>query len=281
MSAEEFTYPDLDVPSPAAVRRAVRRGVLRSGFAAAAWLLVAALLVLAGGVLVGGFRGSHFGEVVYRSALVGHPGYRVIDSDCCAGLYTSRLDLRLTVRGAVSGGAAATGTIRQGLIGWITVDLPPPDGTPIGEALRRGRPAKDATAAVLDTLPKSAVASAIVEFTTPLPPAEFVTRYTADYHDVCVFLTKPYDVPTASWPVGELADFREWVGALDHGDDDLLGDLDSPPVEELRAVAADPKVTGAVLEHLSVATLRSLLADPRVTSVNIADVGFDPAQQFK
>ena len=273
-------FDEIVLPEPPSLRRAVFLGVLRTGFAAAAWLLVGALLVVLTGIILAGVRGEHFADVAQGGALVGRPEYASNDSNCCSGLgYSLRMDLDLTARGTIGGTSTLTGVVREGVTGAISTEMPPATGTPIGDALRRGRPAKDATAAFLATLPDSVVASAVVEFGTPLSADEFLAL-TPDSFRAQVFLSSPYDQPVATWPVTDLRGFQEWVGHLSGGDDDALRELDAPPLKQLLSLAADPKVGGAVVERLTVAQLRTLLADPRVESVNIAAVGYDPARQF-
>ena len=271
---------EIVLPEPPSLRRAVFLGVLRTGFAAAAWLLVGALLVVLAGIVLAAVRGEHFAEVVQGGALVGRPEYASGRSTCCPGLgYSLRMDLDLTARGAIGGTSTVTGVIHKGVSGAVTAKMPPAAGTPIGDALKRGRPAKDATKAFLATLPDSVVASAVVEFGTPLRADEFLDL-TPDSLPAQVFLTSPYTEPIASWQVADLRGFQEWVGHLSGGDDDALRALDAPPFKQLRSLAANPRVDGAVVERLTTAQLRTLLADPRVESVNIAAVGFDPARQF-
>ena len=273
-------FDEIVLPEPPSLRRAVFVGVLRTGFAAAAWLLVGALLVVLTGIILAGVRGQHFAEVAQGGALVGRPEYASEARNCCAGLgYTLRMDLDLTARGAIGGTSTVTGVVREGVSGAITAEMPPAAGTPIGDALKRGRPAKDATRAFLAALPDPVVASAVVEFGTPLTANEFLDL-TPNSLRAQVFLSSPYDEPIASWQVTDLRGFQEWVGHLSGGDDDALRELDVPPLAQLRSLAADPHVNGAVAERLTVAQLRTLLADPRVESVNIAAVGFDPARQF-
>jgi hypothetical protein len=232
------------------------------------------------GIILAAVRGQHFAEVAQGGALVGRPEYASDKSNCCPGLgYSLRMDLDLTARGAIGGTSTLTGVVREGVSGAITTEMPPATGTPIGDALERGRPAKDATKAFLATLPDSVVASAVVEFGTPLSANEFLDL-TPDSFRAQVFLSPPYDEPSASWQVTDLRGFQDWVGHLSGGDDDALRVLAAPPLKQLRSLAADPHVNGAIVERLSVARLRTLLSDPRVESVNIAAVGFDPARQF-
>jgi hypothetical protein len=273
-------FDEIVLPQPPSLRRAVFLGVLRTGFAAAAWLLVGALLVVLTGIILAAVRGQHFAEVVQGGALVGRPEYASAQNNCCPGLgYSLRMDLDLTARGAIGGTSTLTGVVREGLFGAITTEMPPAAGTPIGDALQRGRPAKNATTAFLATLPDSVVASAVVEFGTPLSANEFLDLTPGSLR-AQVFLTPPYDEPIASWPVSDLRGFQEWVSHLSDGDDGALRELAAPPLKQLRSLAADPQVDGAVVENLTVAQLRTLLADPRVASVNIAAVGFDLARQF-
>jgi hypothetical protein len=273
-------FDEIVLPEPPSLRRAVFLGVLRTGFAAAAWLLVGALLVVLTGIVLAAVRGEHFAEVVQDGALVGRPEYASTESNCCPGLgYSLRMDLDLTARGAIGGASTVPGVVREGLTGAITAELPPAGGTPIGDALQRGRPAKDATETFLATLPASVVASAVVEFGTPLSADEFLAL-TPDSFRAQVFLSSPYGEPIASWQVSDLRGFQEWVSHLSGRDDDALRELDAPPLKQLRSLAADPHVSGAVVDRLTIAQLRTLLADPRVASVNIAAVGFDPARQF-
>jgi hypothetical protein len=259
------------------MRRAVWLGVVRTGFVAAAWLLVGALLVLLAGIVLAGVRGERFADIARYGAMTGHPEYAVGDATCCSGLgYTLTREMYLTARGAVGAAGTLKGEVREGLAGAITADLPPAAGSPIGDALRRGRPAKEATTAFLATLPPSMVASAIVEYATPRTPAEFQPSALP----ALVFFSPPYDEPVATWDFTDLKDFRSWAGGLRDGDDDMLRDLDAPTAKQLRAIAADPRITGTIVERASIADLRALLTDPKVQSVNIAAAGFDPAQQF-
>ncbi|MCU7730507.1 hypothetical protein ODJ79_42900 [Actinoplanes sp. KI2] len=273
-------FDEIVLPEPPSLRRAVFLGVLRTGLAAVAWLLVGALLVVLTGVVLGGLRGEHFADVARGGALVGRPEYASVDSTCCPGLgYSLRMSLDLTTRGTVGGTSTLTGVVRENVLGEISADLPPAAGTPVGEALDRGRPAKDATKAFLATLPDSVAASAVVEFGTPLSADEFLGLVPVSSRSLA-FLSAPYDEPVASWPATDLRGFQDWVGQLSGGDDDALRALQAPPYAQLRSLAADPHVHGAVLDNLTVTQVRALLADPRVTSVNIAAVGFDPARQF-
>jgi hypothetical protein len=279
MTTDEFAVPDLDLPGPAQIRRAVLRGILSSGFAAAAWLAVAAILGFFAILGVNAVRTGHFHDVAFYGARVGHPEFVAHGGACCSanlGL-TNWMALDATVRGTHP--APVTGSVRQGLFGGISGDLPPSEGTPIGDALSRDRPAKDGTRTFVDSLPPSVSVSAVVEFAQPLTIEDYLDFPHATTE--AVLLADPYGGnKPISWPSMDLRSFTKWAGGLDPDDDETLDNLGSPPVSELRAAARDPRVHAFVIDSATVGAVRELLADPRVRSVNIADVGFDPMHQF-
>jgi hypothetical protein len=284
MSADEFAVPDLALPGPASIRRAVLRGILRSGFAAAAWLLVAALLAGFAAMGLSAVRTGHFHDIAFYGAQVGRPGYVMEGGPCCSeGLFANRIDFGLTVRGGIPVAPPVRGSVRQGISGSIVPDLPPAAATPVGAALDRRRPTKDATRAFLGSLPPSVTASAIVEFASPPTTSGYLSfeirpGEPADLGER-VFLADPYGDTPATWEVHDVRSFGDWVHGLSPDDDRVLSDLGAPPVSALRKAAKDPRVHAVVLERASVAELRALLADDRVASLNIAGVAFDPAAQ--
>jgi hypothetical protein len=272
MTTDEFAIPELDLPSTASIRRAVLLGVLRSGFAAAAWLVVAAIVAFFAILGLNAVRTEHFHDIGFYGSNGG---------GCCSanlGLTNSQ-DLNLTARGGIGGAAPVVGHVRQSLFGTITADLPPSEGTPIGEALGRDRPPKDGTARFLDSVPPSASVSAVVEFAAPLTRQAYIEFPGAG--DEAVLLNDPYGKSRpVSWSIYDLDRFTRWVGTLSADDDETLAGLGAPPVRELRAAAHEPRVHAFVLERATVDEARTLLADPRIRSVNIADVGFDPSRQL-
>lgn len=111
-----------------------------------------------------------------------------------------------------------------------------------------------------------------------------------------VFLESPYAPPVGptrqlGWPNPEIASspawgggqpeaadpltqFKAWAATLRDGDDRNLDRLGLPPADEIKTLAADPKVH-FILAKASVERLRALLDDPAVRSVNVADIAFD------
>jgi hypothetical protein len=145
-----------------------------------------------------------------------------------------------------------------------------------------------------------------VELTTPLETPEFreLLERTANVTPGVptswtyppIFLESPYATdggPTRQlgWPNPEIASaaagegqlkasdpltqFKAWAGMLGDGDDRNLERLGLPPADEIKKLAAEPKVHAFILARASVETLRALLNDPAVRSVNVADVAFD------
>jgi hypothetical protein len=217
-------------------------------------------------------------------AQVGRPGYQIRAGECCSedlGLTNSQaFDLRAL--GSFSHPAPLTAHVRQNLTGTLAADLPPRDGTPVGDALTRDRPSKDGTRTFLTGLPPSASVSAVVELTQPLTHDKYLD-FMPDGMRLGdgVILTDPYaGSALVSWPNPDIAAYGRWVRLLTPDDDEALGTLGAPSVADLRAAARDPRVHAFVIDSATVGQVRDLLADPQVRSINVADVGFDGARQF-
>jgi hypothetical protein len=279
-------FPDFAVPDDKAIRRIVRRGVLRTSVVAVLWLMVAGLLVLVAGHGVSAARGERFHDVVFLGAQVGRPEYQVSGSSCCSDAlgFTNTLERTLLPRGVVAGANPLTARIRQGPTGAVDPELPDDPAAPVASALRRERPTKAGTRTFLDGLPPAVAASAIIELSRPLSEAEFqsLSRPSGVSHGgAAVFLTDPYlDGPRVSWPSTDLASYVRWADGLSSDDDETLQKLGAAPAGVLRDIATDPRIHAFVLGRATPAELRALLADPGVRSVNVADVGFDPDLQL-
>jgi hypothetical protein len=278
-----FDVPDLAIPDEAAIRRAVRRGVLKSGLAAASWLLVVALVLAMAAAGIGALRVERFALVAEDGVRVAHPEYEV-EVGPFSNLGVSTLDVRLRPRGAFGHPGVTDGRIVQRLFGGIDVDLGPRSDTPIGDALSRARPDGAATGKFLDGLPPQVSVSAVVELDRPLSRDAFFDLARMVPAPVgnseTVFLTDPYaHDEIVSWPDAGVDNYVRWARKLGSDDDDALRALGLPRASALRALADHPQVHAYVVERASVKQLRALLADRRVRSVNVADVGFDPASQ--
>jgi hypothetical protein len=277
-----FDVPDLAIPDEAAIRRAVRRGVLKSGLAAASWLLVGALVLAIAAAGIGALRVERFALVAEDGVRVAHPEY-VVDVGPFSNLGVSTIDVQLRPRGAFGHPGVTDGRIVQPLFGGIDVDLGPRSDTPIGDALSRARPDRAATGKFLAGLPPQVSMSAVVELERPLDGDAFLDLASvvpAPGGNETVFLTDPYSADeTVSWPNPMVEDYARWARKLGSGDDDALRALGLPRASALRALADRPQIRAYIVERASVQQLRALLADRRVRSVNVADVGFDPASQ--
>ncbi|HEY3000766.1 MAG TPA: hypothetical protein VGJ44_00325 [Kribbellaceae bacterium] len=286
----DFALPDLPNVDESTIRRAVLRGVLRSGFAAAAWLLVIVLVLVLASFGIQAARGDTF-DVARDGVGVAHPEYEIAQEGSCCGdgltsPATSTLTLRLRSRGVIGPSIDTTGSVHRGWSGDLTTELGRSDATPVGEALGRGRVEKTAARAFLATLPKSVTASAIVEFTEPLDATAFEALSAAPpvpFGRGPIFVSPIYPgkgfIGTVCWPVPEVAAFTAWARHLDAGDNDDLDALGLPSAADLRRAADPARIYGFVLDRASVDELQALLADGRVRSINVVDAGFDPTRQ--
>jgi hypothetical protein len=81
--------------------------------------------------------------------------------------------------------------------------------------------------------------------------------------------------PRRRHEIGVPDDLADPATMLRDGDDRNLGRLGLPPADEIKTLAADPKVHAFILAKASMERLRALLDDPAVRSVNVGDVAFD------
>ena len=262
-----------------AIRRAVRRGVLRVAFTAAAWLLLALVVAVIGTGTVTSLRTQHFVAVVDGGIQAAHPEYDLNGMSCCGGISSVTVRRDGHVRAAVDGSAQAVVQVHRSFLGRVDVDAGDPSQTPVLRALSREAATKTATRALVDKLPGTVVASALVELDTPLSYDQAKAATTVEA--TAMILTMPFGTDSmVSWPAGgDLSGFVHWAGDLRAGDDGLLSTLDLPPSATLRQIARDPKVYGMVIDRATPAQLRSLLDNPAVRTVNLADIAFDPAAQ--
>jgi hypothetical protein len=283
LGLSDLGLSDLGLPDDPAIRRAVRRGLLLTGLVAAAWLLLATVVLYVLGVVVVAVHTEHFHDVAYYGAQVGRPGYAVTGNGCCTGSLglANAQDLDMLPRGAVPGGGLVTGRVSQTITGRFGSALPDNGSTPVGAALQRPRPTKEGTAAFLNGLPPSVSASAVVEFNAPVDGAALdrIPLGGSPSGDRALLLADPYAGPVVSWPEHDLSTFSTWVAALTAADTDALAELGAPSVADLRLAAGDPRIYAVVVERTTLDELRTLLANPQVRSVNVAEIGFDPARQ--
>jgi hypothetical protein len=282
-----FDVPELNLLDDGSIRRAVRRGIVLTGLVAAAWLLLATVVLYIGGVVVVAVHTKHFHDLAYYGAQVGRPGYVVNGNSCCLGSLglSSAQELELHQRGALGPTGQVTGRVWRGFTGTLGSVLPDENATPIGAALQRERPTKAGTTAFLGTLPPMISASAIIEFSTPLDEAALEnfpfndTGSLSSSDPRALLFANPYEGQVVSWPEHSVVDFPDWVATLTPDDDNELDELGAPSVAVLRTAAKSPRIYAAVVEQATIGDLQALLKNPRVRSVNVAEVGFDPARQ--
>ncbi|WP_283135222.1 hypothetical protein [Rhizohabitans arisaemae] len=301
--------PDFD---PGRTRRAVRRGVLRTALAATVISLVVVLLLNLGAQWIQrrGDRDDRMLDVLGTALQVANPGYSTDAWRCCdATAFSLSFSMRLTPLRAggfsspdqVSGGAVFT--VSQNQFG--RVEWPPPGfikETPLFTALDSvgtdASPSKADTKRILDRLPESMYALAVVDFAKPLGESEFsafVRRHTAVPPETAIYDGRIGGTPVG-WrldtvlpdaPQGDaaelapgelprngLAGFRRWVGGLrDH--DAVNLDKFGLGLELLRKSAADGLAYAYVTQHARVGDLRALIDDPQVRTIRVADVAYD------
>jgi len=291
--------PEAGVFDERATRRAVRRGVVRTALVAVVWVgLGLTLLEIASTAWqTRGNRDSHFADVAGYGFFVSHPGFRLENGrpSCCSRSLRSlavdveadprtatplvpRLDvkLRLNLQNRLVGGP---GALRDR-------DLPV-TGVDVAEG------AHPASPKVLERLPSSVVATAIVEFRQPLEIRDlyrvlqrhgFLTEgFPTD--DVAIYLQPPRLMPDPSepftrrvaWPSPNVAQFQGWVKQLRTSDNGVLDDLQVPRVAKLAAIAETPMIFGCILDRASPKQLGGLLLDPAVESVKLGDIAIAAA----
>ncbi|MBV1850088.1 hypothetical protein [Catellatospora tritici] len=299
MTEDPLDLPPVPAFDDRAVRRAMRRGVVRTAAVAAAALLALLLLVCGTSVAVSTLRGDRFFKVAYYGTVSAHPEYRLAqDGSCCAagplfGLTNLGLaaELRLRARplGALNYPAASTATVTQDVDGTLHTSFD--DGpTPLRDALRRGRPDRARTQAFLASLPDATVVSALVEFADPVPGTRFgaffdsrVPVAAVSDRGVPVFAVGPYESSPynpVTWPNADLGELRAWADGLDDSYDEALAEVGLPPAAQLRMAAEAGLVHAFVLPRVPLPVLRALAADPNVHSVNLLDTATDPGGPF-
>lgn len=295
---------DVDmIPIPAfddrVVRRAMLRGVVRTGLVASLCMMLLVLLVGAASVGISAYRGDHFFRVAYGGMVVSHPEYEIKqDGNCCAagplfgftnlGL-ASEIKLQLRPLGALNYAGAVTITVEQDVFGDLHpgIDASP---TPLRNGLQRGRPTKESTEAFLRGLPEPTVVSALIEFDQPVEAAAFTAFFdtylpSTDISDRrrTIIAVNPYESRSSnliSWPNSNIAELRAWAASLDLSDDRHLDAVGLAPSADIKQVADEGRIYAFVAPRIPLALLRTLLGNTAVRSVNVLDVAFDTSRQF-
>jgi hypothetical protein len=288
--------PAPDVFDERATRRAVRRGVLRTGLVAVVWAVLGLIVLqIASGVWQRrGDRGEHFETVARYGFLASHPGFRPGSRGCCNSNLRS-IEIFFSVEPRTAGGLTAPVDLplrldlRGRLVDEGRYDLPRTAVDAAGDPM-----SKPALRSLLRDLPERIVATGVAELARPLSSAAFfelLERHGLDplsADDVPVYL-EPKNVrprqegifleQRVSWPTPALAEFQAWVKQLRPGDDRVLDGLELPSSASLRALAADPRIHGFVVDRATPDELRRLLDEPAVRGVAIGDIAFDLGEQ--
>ncbi|MFI7538482.1 hypothetical protein [Streptosporangium sp. NPDC049376] len=300
--------PDFDLGR---TKWAIRRGVARTAVTAAVILLVGVLLLNLGAQWIQrrGDREERMVNVLGTALEVANPGYRIYPVTCCdATAFSLSFAVRFTPLRAggdasnyFSGGAVFT--VSQNQFG--RVEWPPPGfvrETPLFTALDSvgtdAPPSKADTRRILDRLPESMSALAVVDFAKPLGESEFsafVRRHPTVLPETAIYdgriggtpIGWRLDTPLPNAPQGDapelapgelpgngLAGFRHWVGSLRDHDAVNLDKL-GLGLKLLRKSAADGLAYAYVTRHNRVGDLRALIDDPLVRAVRVADVAYD------
>ncbi|MFG6201425.1 hypothetical protein [Nonomuraea sp. JJY05] len=309
---EQEDIPPIPNFDPGKTRRAVRRGVLRTALTATVISLVGVLLLDLGAQWIQrrGDRDDRMMDVLGTALQVANPGYRIDAMRCCD---TTAFSLSFTVRLTPlrAGGYSSSNQFSGGAIFTVSqnqfgrVEWPPPGfiwETPLFTALDSvgtdAPPSKADTKRILDRLPESMYALAVVDFAKPLGESEFsafVQRHTAVPPERAIYDGRIGGTPI-SWrldtslpdaPQGDapelapgelprngLAGFRRWVAGLrDH--DAVNLDKFGLGLKLLRKSAADGMAYAYVTQHARVGDLRALIDDPQVRAIRVADVAYD------
>jgi hypothetical protein len=282
-----------------ATRRAVRRGVIRTAFAAVVWVVAASiLLTIASWVWQArDGRRDHFGEVAGYGFFAAHPGFRWSGPGSCCNVDLRSLELLLTLDPKVASSLSQSSELklRLDLRGRLK-DPPyqtrlPKTGIDVASSSPPARLRK-----ALASLPSSVVATAIVELRRPLdvsavyalladhgityPDSERVSIYLQP-RDVQITgnLTDSFADERVSWPNPAVAGFQAWVKRLHRSDNPVLDGLGLPPVDVLRRIAEQPKIYGFVLDQASPSQLLRFLVEPDVSTIRVGDIAYNIARQ--
>lgn len=284
-----------DVFDERAMRRAVRRGVARTGLSAVVWLLV--FLVVTGLASTGwqtrGDRTERIALVLGHGFAAAYPGLAIPPELFCCSVDSRSMEFRVQARPRSAGRDEAAADVRFefDLLGrldpsWFaSVPTTTAVETAAGVLIE-----KQDVARQLDRLPEAIIGTAVIELEAPLDVEAFeafLRRHrliTFGMPDVPVYLehvnwsddrADDRQHRRVSWPTTAVAGFQAWVKQLRRSDDDLLHVLGLPGVDRLWQLAQTPRIHGFVLEDASPARLRSLLRDVSVRNVSLGDVALD------
>jgi hypothetical protein len=281
---------DVALPDHRRVRRAVRWGVVRTAGGAVGWVFgILVFLSMAGMVFDAALdHRNRFERVVGTAFVASQPDYEwgiTTPSTAAPFMYGNTMKISGRLRGVDQDWAAVRSeSLYQSALGHLGYTTAFPQG-PVTEALKRGRPERGATSALLARLPAHSRAVAIVELRTPFAwddaRAIFPTQLPA--MDQLVWLEEPYRELTFDGPVLRhpltwanpnlrQRSFRTWVRELRDSDAGNLRPFGLPSIAELRAMAQRPLIYAYLTETVDVAELATIVRRPDVASLRLVDV---------
>lgn len=303
--------PDLPAFDNRAMRRAVRRGVVRTAFVGALWLVLASVVLSIGGhaALVGLSREDHLERVVAVGWQVAHPEYIVMLAPPRTGYVHVTEAIAAQPLGAQPVPGFSKLSFTESLFGGVSRS--DPDPTTVASSILQnlgaygilGGGVRASERKMLEQLPKPVRVAAVIEFVKPLSYADykaFASRNgaTMDLQDAPLLLgavgdpTKRLDgshvlTGVCAWapiysaethhaaPSDEdpIGGFRSWVHSLHDSDRDALLQV-GVDLSFLRASAQAGLVHGVIVTAASADQLLKYLNDPAVATVHPYDVAF-------
>jgi len=303
--------PDLPAFDKHAMRRAVRRGVIRTAFVGALWLLLASFVLSIGGkvALSGLGREDHLQHVVVVGWQVAHPEFFLRGSGQGSGIVHTTASYDATPLVVQPAAAAAKLSFRESLFGGVSRSYPDPTTAAsqilqtVGNELYADVKWKTAERKMLEQLPKPVRVAAIVEFAQPLSYADYKafvdrTGATTDIGSAPLLLGTTGDFAqefggpntftgVCAWAPfygvqlnhglryhdDPIGGFRAWVASLHDSDSGALAKV-GVKLSLLRDSARAGVVHGVIVQGTSAAVLLKLLNDPAVRAVHPYDVAF-------
>lgn len=303
--------PDLPAFDKHAMRRAVRRGVIRTAFVGALWLLLASFVVsLAGQVALSGLgRRDHVQRVVATGWQVAHPEFILAQSSDGNGIVHTTATYTAVPLGVQPAPATTRLSFSESLFGGVSRSHPDPMTAASHLLVRFGTDGtfgpswRTAERKMLEQLPKPVRVAAIVQFAQPLSYADYIAFAAhsgagEDLHGAPLLLNAAGDVDghidgldiltgVCAWGAGygnqpslwaksfsdPIGAFRTWVGSLHDSDRDALRKV-GVSLTALRMAARAGLVHGVVVENTTAALLLRMLDDPTVGAVHPYDVAF-------
>jgi hypothetical protein len=298
------SLPELGLFEPAATRRAVLRGLLRTALIALALVLVfLSLGEVAGRASYRLHNGSgHFDRVLAQGWVVGHPGVAATVSQGKQSTEFGWLHATERFRFTQPDGSRARVTVRQDLLGHVSVkgDV----GSRLDQVLGDGQASRAQAMAFAKGLPAAALTEVVVVLRQPLheqAASDFDGEFGLDsrawfYEDPFAgardfgfgyagdAVYSGHGRNPVSWPPRNDSDlfrgrFPDWTAELSSRDDANLERLGLPSSAKLKELGESALVHGLLLQDLTPTQLLSLLADPAVESFTPVDVRFDILQK--